>query len=350
MKIKSVITTIIITAAAFSFADEVRTSDGFVLKGKISAINNESLTIETDRFGSLTVPRTDVSAMTMDAPASVRLNDESVVVGSVKAENADAINIAGEHSDVTVAMPQIQELWPEGAEDPRVAAEREKLEAQKHKWTGELTASADGKEGNSKEKNLSMSGEAVLTGPTDELKFYGRLSRKETNREKTADERIIGMQYSSFFWDPLGWYTRAEFENDKFEDLRLRTTFAAGLTYRWANEDHYRLSGRSGLAYRHESYYADKKDVGSIGLDFGLSHYYRYKNFWEIRNELTFTPSVEEFADYLLTQDSHVTMPLAGTEIWNVRVGLRNEYNNQPVPGREHLDTTWYAAAVLRKR
>ncbi|MFA5687767.1 MAG: DUF481 domain-containing protein [Kiritimatiellales bacterium] len=332
-------------------ADEVRTTDGFVLQGKISAINSDELVIQTEQFGELKVPRATIEKIKTDELASVRLTDDSVIVGGVDAPAPDAVSISGEHVNTTVELKQVQELWPQSGQDPRIVAKQKEIDALQRKWKAEATASAGGKEGNTKEKNLSVSGEAVLEGLQDELKFYGRYSRKETDRRKNTDERLGGAQYTSYLFDPLGWYARTEVENDEFEDIRLRVTVAGGLAYRWANEDHYKLSGRTGLSYRHESYYTSgQDDEGRVGLDFGVSHYYRFKNHWEIKNELTYTPSVEDAKDYLMTQDSTLTMPLAGTEQWNFRVGLRNEYNNAVSPGRDHLDTTWYAAVTVKTK
>lgn len=329
-----------------ALSDEVRTADGFVLQGTVTELSDDKLTLETEQFGTLTVPKEAITGLTITSPTAVRLEDESVWIGNVSTPTNGTAEISGTRGSVSADIDDIQTLWPKGADDPREVALQAELDAQKRKWKVDLSASADGKSGNTKEKNFSGSVDAYLTGPDDDLRLYSRYSRSSSDGVKTDDETIGGARFSSYVLDPLGWYVRTELEQDEFENIELRTTVAGGLSYRWANEDHYKLSTRAGLSYRHESYDNGSPNESNIGLDFGLSHFYRFKNRWEVRNELTFTPSVEDFQDYLATQDSHLSLPVGESEWWKVRLGLRNDYNNLPDTGREHLDTTWYGALV----
>jgi hypothetical protein len=332
-----------------SIADEVRTADGFVLKGTVLSMDSEKLILQTGPFGELTVARDTITGLTLDQATSVRLEDESVWIGTVSTPETGTAQISGTRGSVSTEIGQIDTLWPAGTEDPRITARHAEMEKNRRKWSVDLAASADGKSGNTEEKNFSGSVEAVLAGPDDELKLYSRYSRSSSDGTKTADETIGGARFSSYVRDPLGWYIRTELERDEFENIQLRTTVAGGLSYRWANEPDYKLSGRTGLSYRHESYDNGADDEANIGLDFGLSHFYRFKNRWELKNELTFTPSIEDFKDYIATQDSHLSIPVSNSEWWKIRLGLRNDYNNLPGAGREHLDSLWYAALAATR-
>ncbi len=73
----------------------------------------------------------------------------------------------------------------------------------------------------------------------------------------------------------------------------------------------------------------------------------RMQNRFEMNNELTFTPSIEDFADYLLTQNSWLDLPLGSFKLWKVRLGLRNDYNSMPAGDREKLDTTYYSSRIV---
>jgi hypothetical protein len=186
-----------------------------------------------------------------------------------------------------------------------------------------------------------------LASQEDELKFYGSYLRKDTDGEKTDDERKLGMRYTSYFKDPWGWYVRQEFENNEFKNLSLRSVTAAGLSLRFVDEDHYKLSGNAGLSYRHETYEDNSEDGTSAGLDLGLQHFYRVNNRFEIHNDFTLIPSFEDLADYLATQDSYIDLPLGDSEIWKLRMGLRNEYSSLPKGDEERLDTTYYSNIVV---
>ncbi|MBI9020913.1 MAG: DUF481 domain-containing protein [Verrucomicrobia bacterium] len=336
-------------ATLSSRADEIHTTDGFVLKGKVSSINSTTLTLETGPFGTLSIPRETVTTLLMDQPASVRLDDKSVWVGTVSTPKAGTIQVAGTRGSTSAELDQVTDLWPQGAEDPRIAAKQAELDAQKRNWKTEATVSVNGKSGNTTERNFAASVESVLSGPEDELKLYARYNKNSTDGVKSSEETIGGAQYSSFGDDKLGWYVRAELERDPFENIDLRTTVAGGPTYRWVNEDHYKLSGRSGLSYRQETYSDGTAAEGTLGLDLGLSHFYRFKNRWEIKNELTLLPSIQDFSNYLFTQDSSLALPIAASEWWKIKLGLRNDYNSQPGAGRDAVDTTYYGALSITR-
>jgi len=349
MKLKwfTILAATLITLSAH--ADEIHTTDGFVLKGKVTAITPATLTLETGPFGTLSIPRETITTLLMDQPTSVRLDDESVWVGTVSTLKAGTIQVTGTRGSTSAELSQVADLWPQGAEDPRIAAKQAELDAQERKWKTEATFSVNGKSGNTKERNFAASVESVLSGPKDELKLYTRYNQNSTAGVKSSDETIGGAQYASFGDDKLGWYIRGELEKDPFENIDLRTTVAGGPTYRWVNEDHYKLSGRSGLSYRHETYSDGTTAEGTLGLDLGLSHFYRFKNRWEIKNELTLLPSIQDFGNYLFTQDSSLALPIADSEWWKIKLGLRNDYNSQPSDGRKAVDTTFYGALSVTR-
>ena len=327
--------------------DEIHTTDGFVLKGKVTAITPAALILETTPFGTLPIPRETITTLLIDQPTSIRLDDESVWIGSVSTLKTGTLQINSERGNTSADLGQVADLWPQGAEDPRIVAKQAELDAQKRKWKTEATFSINGKSGNTEEQNIAASVESLLSSPKDELKLYARYNQNSTDGVNSSDETIGGAQYSSFVRDSLGWYVRTELEKDPFENIDLRTTVAGGLTRRWVNEADYKFSGRAGLSYRQETYSDGTVSEGNLGLDLGLSHFYRFKNRWEIKNELTLVPSIQDFNNYLATQDSHLALPIAGSEWWKIKLGLRNDYNSLPAAGREAVDTTFYGALSI---
>jgi putative salt-induced outer membrane protein YdiY len=331
-------------------SDEVRTTDGFVLQGTVIAMDAKQLTLKTVPFGNLSVPRTSITGLTIENPASFRLDDESVQVGVLKNSGTNQVEISGKSGNTLIAMDRVKEVWPQGTEDPRVVALKAEAKEKKRRWKVDLIASGKRKSGNTQEKKLFGNVNAVLNGPTDELKLYSRYSHNSVKGRTTADETIGGLRYSVYTYARLGWYVRTELEKDPFENIQLRDTMAGGSSYRWANRKDYKLSGGIGVSYRHERYDNGSADTANLGGDFGLSHFYRFKNRWETQNELAWTPSIEDFNDYLATQDSSLSIPVGSSEWWKIRLGLRNEYNNRPDDERKKIDSTLYAAMVITRK
>lgn len=338
---------ICILLATGLFADEVLVQDGTVLKGKISSISDTAITIETGFAGTLSVDRAQVTGFSTDEQVFVRLASGAVMPGTVASSEEGAVKISGVDGVLSAPLTSVRQGWIEPDQDPEILAREAAAAELERKWHYQVNANVSGKSGNTDEGSIGAGFTAILEGKEDELKFYGSYDRQETDGQTTSDERKAGMRYTSYFYDPLGWYARQELESDAFENISLRSVTAAGLSYRFVNEDHYKLSGNAGLSYRYESYKDGTESTGSVGLDIGVQHFYRWKNRFEINNELTYVPSIEDFASYLLTQNSWVDLPLGDSRLWKIRIGLKNDYNSQPAGGREKTDTTYYSSLVV---
>jgi hypothetical protein len=344
---KKLLFVLMLGSAAVLTADEVKMQDGSVLRGKILSISSAFVELETAYAGALKLDRTHVVSFSTGNPVHVRLTSGTVVSGPLQAGEADAMIIKGPEGDIQTGTAAIKEGWLTPGQDPEILAREKAVAELQRKWVYQAVAKISGKSGNTDEKNMGGEASATLTGKEDELKFYGSYERKETEGVKTTDERKAGMRYTSYFNDPWGWYVRQEFENDEFENIQLRSVTAAGLSYRFFNLDYKKLSANAGLSYRYETYQDNTPDNENVGLDLGLQHFYRLGNRFEINNELTYIPSVEDFANYLAVQNSYVDFPLGGSRFWKVRAGLRNDYNSQPEGGRDELDTTYYSSLVV---
>ena len=333
--------------ATMCFADEVQILDGTVLKGKISSISEMEIQIETGFAGVLKIDRIQVSGFSTDEPVFVRLISGAVLPGTVSASELGGVEITGIDGTLCAPLSAVRQGWIELGQDPEVLARERVIADSQRKWTRQVAANVSGKSGNTEEKSMGMTLSATLASKEDELKLYASYDSKETDGNKSVDETKAGMRYTAYFNDPWGWYVRQEFERDEFENIKLRSVTAGGVSYRFADKDHYTLSANTGLSYRYESYQDGTPAEGNLGLDVGLQHFYRMKNRIEINNELTWLPSIQDFASYLLIQNSWLDFPLGDSKLWKIRMGLRNDYNSQPEGGRKSTDTTYYSSLVV---
>ena len=210
-----------------------------------------------------------------------------------------------------------------------------------------LGADLTGKSGNSDEMTTNMRADARMVTKLDELRFYGSYQRAQQDGDDTSDETIAGASYSAYMYDPWGWYVRAELEKDKFEDIDLRTTVASGLSWRPVHTDDRTLRFWVGLGYRHESFDNDVESNGAMTVDSGVSHHWQMKPWLTLDNSLTYAPAIEHFGNYLINHDTALVMPV-GASRWSLSVGVQNDYNSDPAPDRDKLDTTYYTRALMR--
>jgi hypothetical protein len=159
-------------------------------------------------------------------------------------------------------------------------------------------------------------------------------------------ELVAGIDYEANFTDMNAWYVRGELEYDPIEALELRTTAAVGYARYLIKEEDSLLRARVGLLYRHESYETGLTET-KPGIDFGLTHMTHLWDWGKLSTDITFTPSIEDFADYRIFQESKIGIPLNGSKSWSLQMGVSNEYNSLPIGNRDELDTTYFLRLAL---
>ena len=337
------LTLIALSAASYLNADVVETTDGSRLVGEIAKISGGVLHLETAYAGTLEIPMAQVATFSSDEAESVRLANGNVAVGPVRGSADGSISIATSGGTVNATTSEVAASWAPGERDPDVVAQEAALAGQIRKWSYEAAVGIAGCTGNTSKDDFSVALSATLEGPTDRLNLYTAYQYSKAEGVATADEVIGGMSYTSFFSEKFGWYVREELERDRFEGIEFRSTTAAGLNYRVFKQPTHSLELTAGLALRYESLETGGSD-SFPGLDFGLKHYWKFAEWAEVTNTLTYNPAFEDFAEYRIDQLSTLDIPLGTADFWKLRMSLQNQYNSTAAD--ENLDTT-YALSLL---
>lgn len=325
------------------FGDTLQLNDGSVIKGEIEGIANGKVSIKTSFAGTLQIAQSSVTAMSTDKELHFAFESGDVLVGQVATEGGKT-EITTVNGAVDVSKNTLQAAWKPGAKSPL-----EPAQPKERKWKYELAANVSGRTGNTESNSLGGSFKATLASDNDKLVISAKGTRTEENGTKTADELSGSIDYESLFSKRQSWYTRMKLETNDIKLLDLRTTAAAGYGYYFLKEADHELRGRAGLMYVHESYAeaANIEDSSSPGLDLGLYHMWKIKGFGELVNEVTYTPTFEDFNDYQIDHTSSLDMPLGNSGAWTLRLGISNDYTSLPAKDTERLDTTYFTKLVL---
>ncbi len=341
-------------AAPMLRGDIVVTNDGARLVGRITGIADGKITLDTSYAGIIEIDQSKVESFTTDAPLAVRLESGTIIAGQVQEQPEGALAISNDDGSVAADVADISAAWAPGTRDPAVVAAESALTSQLRKWSYEAGVDISGKSGNSQESAIGLRAQAKLEGPRDRLRFYGTYRRTETENpdtgvsKVTSDEAIGGIDYTNFFTTRWGWFIREEIERDTFEGVDFRSTSAGGITHRLLTRDRLRLEGRAGLSYRYESYTDAGIDAeGLPGMEFGALFYWQFADWAELNSEAIYLPAFEDFGNFRFTQKSTIDIPLAASDLWKLRLGLKNEYVSQPPEEREELDTTYFMSLLL---
>lgn len=334
---------LILAAALFAAgtlaADTVRTKDGSTLNGKILKVDGGVIEIETAYAGVLKVSQASVASFSTDAPVTVRFKDGNTVIGTVAGGDGQ-VRVDGGSVSATASVENVTDAWLPGTDSPEVR----QMKANARKWRFEASVDVMGKSGNSDNLASSLGFRATRAGPEDKLQFYANYARSEQDGNTTADQARAGIDFQSMFSGKYSWYVREEISTDKIQGLDFGSNTAAGIGFDVLKNDHQVLTFRGGLGYRYESY-ENGTDVSAAALDLAFIHDYTGSN-WKLGNRVTIMPTIEDFGVFRLLHDSFYETPIAASR-WKLRLGLANDYNSEPLPGKKELDTTYYTKFVL---
>ena len=325
-------------SAATLSADVVETKSGARIVGKVTKIDGGSVVVSTDYAGAITIKQGEVASITTDAPVAVRLANGTRIDGKVTS-SAGAVQIAGADGVISTTVDKVAASWAAGGKDPAVAA----LE---RGWAYEAAVDIAGKTGNKEQLATGFSFRATLAGAQDTLQFYSAYDRQVSDGVKSADQFKAGIDYANNFSGAKSWYVRNEGGFDRVKDIELYDVAAVGLGYDIIKKPKQTLTGRAGLSFRYAGYKNPKTvDVKSAGLDFGFAHRLQMDNSVLV-NRLSYVPTFEDFANFVLTHESSLELPLLSSQ-WKLRLGVATDYNSQPGKGVSRLDTTYFTRLVL---
>ena len=321
------------------FADMLETKSGAKLTGKVASIDGTTIVLKTDYAGDIKVKQSEVVGITTDEAVYVRLKGGTVVQGKVTSSGIGAVTVTGAEATMSSTVENVVATWAPGAIDPDVAALQ-------RRWVYEAAIDVAGKSGNREQLGTSFSARAALKTPQDALEFYTAYDRQVSDGTKSADQFKAGVDYSNNFAGRTSWYVRDEGGFDRVKGIELYNIAAAGFGYDFIKKAKQTLTGRAGVSFRYEGYKSPLiEDVKAAGLDIGVNHTYT-GSYWAMVNRVSWVPLFEDFANYRLQHESFFELPLASPQ-WKMRLGVANDYNSEPAPGVEKLDTTYFARLVL---
>jgi len=328
-----------VLGAGLLTADTIHTTDGATLVGKITKVDGGVIELDTAYAGTLKVKQSAVASFTTDAPVTVRFKDGNTVIGTVSGESGE-VKVTGGSVSASGSIANVTNAWLPGEDSP----EQRELKAGARKWKFEASVDVLGKSGNSDNFASALGFNASLAGPQDKLAFNASLARAQQDGVTTTNQAKGGIDYQSNFSPKYSWYVREEIGTDKIQGLDFFSNTVAGVGFDVIKEPKQVLTFRTGLAYRYESY-TTGPGLSKPALELALIHDYSAEH-WKIGNRLTFLPTFEDFGVFRVLHESFFETPLAAGP-WKLRVGIANDYNSEPLPGKTELDTTYYTKFVL---
>ena len=347
MRLGRILASMAAIGACVATADEIKLVDGSLINGTVQQVFEGKVKVKTSFAGELVIDQKNVTYIKTDANVNVATADGKTS-GKLGEEGLQG-------QAAPVALASITAIWPEGADDPTLPKPPEG-----RKWKYEATVDITGKKGNTDKYDLGAGFKATMTGPDDKLVLYinGKRSREKnmaTKKKTTTEKEVVGgADFERRIAESRhSWYARAEYEYDAINDLDPMLTGAAGYGLYAIDKEDFKVRLRVGISYVYKDYISDKHSEDNVGLDANYHHELKlrkllgFENIGDLITDITYTPAFKEWDDYRLLHETSLSMPLGGSKIWALRLGVSNDYYSKVGVGKKHCDTTYFAKLVL---
>lgn len=330
--------------------DIVTLKDGSTIYGEVIEMAGGVLVLKTpvSPDNVIKVKWSDVAKLSVNHPIPFHLKEGSVLVGTATAGTDGNLNIQSEplKGSLTVPLETIGSVNP--LIQPPVL------------YSGSLTGGFSQTTGNSHLKNASMLGDFVARSEQLRLSINGRYVYGENANTLIARNARGTIKLDFFITKRLYWFASAYVENDRFQDLKMRTALASGPGFQFIERGDF--SGifkdmtfytEAGVSFFNEDFRVadDQSSIRarvSMKLNWPMLDdritFYHYNEFY---------PSMQNASNYYLTMDNGLRFKIWEGFVSGIQVTTR--YNSRPAPGTGDTDnlylfTLGYSFDTTKKR
>ena len=330
--------------------DIVTLKDGSVIYGEVLEMAGGVLffKISSSPDNMIKLKWDDVTQLSVNHPIPFHLKEGTILNGTSTAGPEGTLNIQAEPVKGSMAVPMNSITSINPLVQPPVI------------YTGNLTGGYSQTTGNSHLRNASLLGELVARSEQLRLTMNVRYVYGDNANTLIARNARGTIKLDFFITKRFFWFAAAYFENDQFQDLRLRTALSSGPGYQWVDRGDF--SGvlkdmtfytEAGLAYFNEDFKV-APDQSSVRARISLKlNWPLFDDRITIYHFSELFPSVQNTSDYFLTMDNGVRFKLWEGFVSGFQVTTR--YNSQPAAGTGNTDnlylmTLGYSFDTTRKR
>lgn len=314
-----------ITICSHLFADEILMKNGDRLSGRIIAMKDHTLTIKTPYAGQIDIQWDQVTSIETDSVIHMVLKDKTAVHGIVKRTETGELNLKTDDvmEPLRFSVNRVEVINPPS--EPSV------------KFKGRVNAGIDVSKGNTDTEAYYLDSEMGIRTEKNRYTVGGEANREEESGKETADNWFLYASYDHFLTQKWYLYTKANFEQDDFKDLNLRTIIGAGSGYQFFETELRILSVQGGIAYVNEDYSVSGQDNDySAGIWNIKYDQYLFNEFIRFFHNHEGTFSLENTEDLLIRTRTGLRIPLGNN--FNTTFQYNWDWHNTPPPGTDRVD------------
>lgn len=330
--------------------DVVTLKNGSVIYGEVIEMTGGLLQIKSSMADDLIkVKWAEVSKLMVSHPIPFHLKEGTVLIGTVEEDDPGMMKLKAEStgSMMTVPMDSVTHVNP--LVQPPII------------YIGSLNASYSQATGNSHLRSISVLGDFVARSEQHRLTIQGRYVYGDNAGSLITRNARGTIKFDHFITKRFFWFESVYLENDRFQDMKLRTSIASGPGYQWIDRGDFTgllkdmtFYIEAGPAYFNEDFISPLPDQisfrGRVAMKWDWPLFDGKIDLYH--NDEMF-PSLQNFSDFYFTMNNGVRLKVLGGLTSGFQVTTR--YNHRPPVGKTNTDnlyllTLGYAFDTTRTR
>ena len=318
-----------VLAGAVAADDEVKLKNGDRITGKVKALAGGKLILETTHSGPLKIDWAQIVSVKTDDPVKVRLITNEIFEGKLApgAEGRLKVETQGAAQPVEVDHAKVTHFNQPPTQ-----------------WHGSVTASAKATDGNTHVRSFLITGEATRETEADLLLIRAIFRYAQQSGDLTERNGYGIGKYNLKITPTFYAYVSEELLSDTFKDLRIGTVTSVGVGFEILKQKEIDLAAEAGIAYFTNDFRI-ARDESHIGARISVKLRVALPLGFEFKDMFTIYPNFEDSQDYQVRNEATLGTALGGG--WTLLGGVITEYDNEPSPGLEKRDNTYFVGLGL---
>ncbi len=318
--------------------DVVTLKNGSIIYGEVIEMVGGVLQIKTPASPDnlMKVNWSDVSKLSVNHPIPFHLKEGSVIRGTATAGPNGTLNVQAEPLKGTMEVPLDSVTSINPIIQPPVI------------YSGSVVGAYSQTTGNSHLRTASLLGDFVARSEQLRLTINGRYVYGENDNTLVARNARGTIKLDFFLTKRFYWFASSYFENDHFQDLKMRTALASGPGYQFIERGDFSgilkdmtFYSEAGAAYFNEDF-RTAEDKSSLRARVSMKwNWPLFDDRMTLYHYNEIFPSLQNSSDFFLTMDNGVRFKIWEGFASGFQVTTR--YNKNPAPGTGDTDNLYLA-------
>lgn len=327
--------------AVAAFGGTVYLQGGGVVHGEIVGLGDDELTVATGFAGTITVVMNKVEGLSTSRPVAVKFASGDVLHGKLAFEPGGQQRLTQTaFGSMPVMLGQLKALWPKGTPSPREIRLQNLRES---RWTGRLRFGLSGSSGNDESMDISFGAKAKREARYSRLYLKLFVDRGHDNGQLTTNQILGTIRLERDFSERFFAFGQIQAEREEFANVDFRFSASIGPGYYIIMQDHQRMKVRLGLGYEYVNPVVGNDTVSETIATLGYTYQVDLTEGVTFSHELSFVPRLSDrpLENFRINSVLGLEAALGQGTGWSLLAEYRQEYDSEPEPGLEDLDTSY---------